>query len=836
MAVYFLLTVILLESFVSIPVYTLNKHKNSDQSGPAGQSGKLPSSGALHNDGGTSDLIGCDRIEVEDVWVQGIPKLLTESAFRLVDVNQDGVLDVIMGFMTGTESSNLPQVVCDIYFNGTDPCRGGLMALEGLTGRELWRHYSRHELFGVNCNVDIDQDGVLDCLGGGRAAAFEAVSGKEGKLLWTFQNVDAKRRMSNFYTPQYIDDIDGDHVPDILAIHGGDPIAKPYSETREAGRILLVSGATGQIIRWMSVPGKTESYYSPQVYFQVDGTKVVLFGTGGETHKGALYAITLQHLLQGKIEMARAIYTDNFKGVQTPPVLVDLTGDGVVDIVINPFNSTVVAIDGNTYSVIWNWTFPMSETYSTPGAGYYNDDDIPDFMVQFSFGPGFPMYYHAEVNIIDGKNGKPLLDHGIRSSLGAQSSQLSVSMEGKGHDLFLYWIGDCQGHEAEGGEFRFVNGTNVHKKSRWDPCKLRYKSKMFSKFLAVSSSIKPPGALIYYSEERIRQEHDSWVNTSALAEEYLRKHPDARLKAKQHNRKMRPKQHSSRFSKEDYLQGASLPKGQHSPGAKKGPSLQPQDDNHATRSRSSPTKKPSNNLSRQNETPHLNSDRGRQTLNKTPDNRRRQNVKEHPQPYNNNSGSKKRGGWSEERSLPQAMKKRRRKKRHVGPHDDSGFQRLLSTGMIAPPTLAKDHPDYGHSMDVVFATYWIFPAKNKTLLTEDEKCVDKMMGEEAQRFDPGNKYYGLDHDAYGHVAEDECAAKSHHQMNDDGVYESQSTFDAFNLHMGQMTVYRLRLKCTCSQVTNTTTDKRCAKMLPFENQHWPAYMGKKGDSHWFQAT
>ena len=43
----------------------------------------------------------CSDFEVEDVWVKGFPKLLTESAFRLVDVNRDGVLDIIMGFATG---------------------------------------------------------------------------------------------------------------------------------------------------------------------------------------------------------------------------------------------------------------------------------------------------------------------------------------------------------------------------------------------------------------------------------------------------------------------------------------------------------------------------------------------------------------------------------------------------------------------------------------------------------------------------------------------------------------------------------------------------------------
>ena len=60
---------------------------------------------------------------------------------------------------------------------------------------------------------------------------------------------------------------------------------------------------------------------------------------------------------------ARPIYTDPLKGVMTPPVLVDLTGDGTVDIVINPFNSTVLAIDGRTYSVLWNRSFPLSESY-----------------------------------------------------------------------------------------------------------------------------------------------------------------------------------------------------------------------------------------------------------------------------------------------------------------------------------------------------------------------------------------------------------------------------------------------------------------------------------------
>ena len=47
-------------------------------------------------------VVGCTEMSVEKVWVTGIPKLMTESSFRLVDVNKDGVLDILFGFATGT--------------------------------------------------------------------------------------------------------------------------------------------------------------------------------------------------------------------------------------------------------------------------------------------------------------------------------------------------------------------------------------------------------------------------------------------------------------------------------------------------------------------------------------------------------------------------------------------------------------------------------------------------------------------------------------------------------------------------------------------------------------
>ena len=66
--------------------------------------------------------------------------------------------------------------------------------------------------------------------------------------------------------------------------------------------------------------------------------------------------------------------------------LVDINGDNVRDIVIATYNSSVIAIDGSNYKVIWNTSFPNSESYSNIAVAYYDDDDIPDFLVKYQFG------------------------------------------------------------------------------------------------------------------------------------------------------------------------------------------------------------------------------------------------------------------------------------------------------------------------------------------------------------------------------------------------------------------------------------------------------------------
>jgi len=152
--------------------------------------------------------------------------------------------------VSGADGYEVPEIVCDIYFYGQKPCFGGVLALNGRDGSELWRQWTAHEVFALNCNEDITGDGIRDCVMGGRAGVrnsqskvltyvttglfyshtfqvFGAVNGKDGQLLWDFGDSPPKNPLMNIYTPQFIRDVNGDQIPDVLAVHGGDPLAGP---------------------------------------------------------------------------------------------------------------------------------------------------------------------------------------------------------------------------------------------------------------------------------------------------------------------------------------------------------------------------------------------------------------------------------------------------------------------------------------------------------------------------------------------------------------------------------------------------------------------------------
>lgn len=162
------------------------------------------------------------------------------------------------------------------------------------------------------------------------------------------------RDILNFYSPQIIPDQDGDGIQDILNAYGG-YIAAPPSETdRPVGSLMVISSADGSLLAQAMMPDGRETYMSPIIHdFNGDGELTALYGTGGVTIDGTLYASSLAAVMAEDLSEADTLAAGFGKGFIAPPVLTDLNEDDVMDIAVNSLNGKIFAIDGSDFSMIW---------------------------------------------------------------------------------------------------------------------------------------------------------------------------------------------------------------------------------------------------------------------------------------------------------------------------------------------------------------------------------------------------------------------------------------------------------------------------------------------------
>ena len=78
---------------------------------------------------------------------------------------------------------------------------------------------------------------------------FFALSSSDGKILWSLENSLIQSDLMSFYTAQFVHDANGDGVPEILAVHGGDELSDPALEENMFGRVALFDGASGAPVR-----------------------------------------------------------------------------------------------------------------------------------------------------------------------------------------------------------------------------------------------------------------------------------------------------------------------------------------------------------------------------------------------------------------------------------------------------------------------------------------------------------------------------------------------------------------------------------------------------------
>lgn len=120
--------------------------------------------------------IPCTAVRAQQVWASAFGRLNSESPVRQADVSGDGVADVVFGF--GLDDDGGPGYDGDataVPRCGEQLCEGGVMALDGRTGVELWRRWTAFNVFSLVCTESLGGDATLDCVAAGRGGVSDSV-------------------------------------------------------------------------------------------------------------------------------------------------------------------------------------------------------------------------------------------------------------------------------------------------------------------------------------------------------------------------------------------------------------------------------------------------------------------------------------------------------------------------------------------------------------------------------------------------------------------------------------------------------------------------------------
>ena len=413
--------------------------------------------GCLGNSG-SDDINNCliTTDDFEDIWeISG--NYNTFSSPHAADLNGDEILDIVIG--TGMEI----------------PAKGSIIAINGENGNVLWEFDTGQEMFSSAQFEDLDRDGELDVILGGRGHQLKAIDGQSGDLIWSFDSNNSERgKWFQFYTGQFINDIDDDGIADWLTSNGGDPTKAP-NDDRENGYLMILSGGSGELLGVADTPDNMETYMSPIVYKPHSSMETqILFGTGGETWHGSLWSTSIEAILNGDISNATEIVSpiNNVeKGLISTPTILDLTNDQILDIVVTMFDGRTIAINGIDFSIIWevdakeyaeNGTAQNTETWATPAAGYFTQDSTPDIFVHYIIGE-WPQYTSFWTAQIDGLTGT--ISWMEETKHISAASPLAIDLNGDNLDEVIMIRGMVEFNENEPN-----NPELSHEVLIWNPC------------------------------------------------------------------------------------------------------------------------------------------------------------------------------------------------------------------------------------------------------------------------------------------------------------------------------------------------------------------------------
>ena len=230
-----------------------------------------------------------------------------------------------------------------------------LFALDAATGAIRWQTAPGTASYANPYCVDLDRDGVDDVVAGGRVGDVVAVSGVDGRRLWSVGD----------QTPGLLDGNTHSTVApspdsDVMFFSAGGN-GGTFGNRVIPGRLVAL-GRDGKPIDVWHEPDGREMYSSPAVLRLPSGEVLVAVGSGGELLPGSLHLVVFDPV-KGKFAWRGSIPSGcDSGGFVASPMFGDLDGDGTPEVVDVDYCGGVYAIG---LDARLRWSYKATQLYAT---------------------------------------------------------------------------------------------------------------------------------------------------------------------------------------------------------------------------------------------------------------------------------------------------------------------------------------------------------------------------------------------------------------------------------------------------------------------------------------
>ncbi|XP_061080263.1 protein FAM234B isoform X1 [Conger conger] len=393
-------------------------------------------------------------------------------SLALWDVDGDAVEDVLVGVTQQTNESQPAgfQVNSKEY---------SVVAISAASGKQLWKTVVKEPVKSIQCGHQPQPrpvrggtraflEGSLGPEGGSAAHSQKplclvigsshlmAVSGTTGKELWS---ASPGKIVSQAVL---ILDLDGDEVPDFLiATLPVDQVSSSFGLS-----LLLLSGVLGNQIGHsvtfnLTARGKL---IGPDLHVTGLGAYYILFGLG-TVEAASLKDIYIQATGRAPTKIgALKVKDPSWEKLRKNSSLIHISSSceqvefllPLVAGLCNNHNNFDLVSNLNSSRSDWalvcgssklsvlresdthtEWTADSTDVHGRPAPGQFNEDGVPDLLVQQSVAPGV-----RKVQVIDGANGRGLWEaEFVCPQLDLEGSSMATST---GISVFLFWAGELQ--------------------------------------------------------------------------------------------------------------------------------------------------------------------------------------------------------------------------------------------------------------------------------------------------------------------------------------------------------------------------------------------------------